>query len=301
MAFKDRTQEFNSVAENARTRSLNAQVKAPSSRKGGKNQRTQFAIAASQIGKDIFETSEKLNKLAKLAKKTTIFDDPEMEIEELTFIIKQNIQNLNKQIVALREFSKSKGSSNTQNEAHSDTIVSYLNSKLAGAMKDFKDTLQIRTENLKTLQERRQRLTGNNASSSLSPSKSPSDSVMYKTNALDSLPESTPRGDGHVALMMPAMQTQTEYTSSRVSAVENIERTIAELGGIFQQLASLVAEQGDMIQRIDDNIETSLVHVETGHDQLLKYLYGISSNRMLIVKLFLILIVFAVVFIVFFV
>jgi len=298
MAFKDRTQEFNSVAETARTKQSN--VKSSGGKKVIRNQRTQFAIIASQIGKDIFETSEKLNKLTKLAKKRSLFDDPAVEIEELTFIIKQNIVNLNKQIATLREFSKSKGASNKQNEAHSDTIVSYLNSKLAVTTKDFKDILQVRTENLKTQQERRQRFTGSNTAlaNTSTPPKSPSDSIMYKASALEDLQESPQRGDGHVALVI---QTQQDYTSSRVTAVENIERIMAELGGIFQQLASLVAQQGDMIARIDDNTTTTLDNVERGHDQLLKYLYNISSNRMLIVKLFLVLIVFAVIFIVFFV
>lgn len=36
---------------------------------------------------------------------------------------------------------------------------------------------------------------------------------------------------------------------SRSSAIESIEATIAELGGIFQQLAHMVAEQRDTVQR----------------------------------------------------
>jgi syntaxin 5 len=81
-----------------------------------------------------------------VAKKRTLFDDPAVEIEELTFIIKQNIQNLNQQIATLREYSKTQGTHNKQHEAHSDTIVNYLNSKLAVTAKDFKDILQVRTE-----------------------------------------------------------------------------------------------------------------------------------------------------------
>lgn len=36
---------------------------------------------------------------------------------------------------------------------------------------------------------------------------------------------------------------------TRTNAMESIESTIAELGGIFQQLASMVAEQRETIQR----------------------------------------------------
>lgn len=39
------------------------------------------------------------------------------------------------------------------------------------------------------------------------------------------------------------------HIQSRADAVLSIERTIVELQGIFQQLAHLVAEQGEIIQR----------------------------------------------------
>lgn len=80
-----------------------------------------------------------------MAKKGGLFDNPTVEIEELTFIIKQDIQNLNKQISLLKEFS-SKGSSNKQGETHSKTVINYLNFKLADTTKGFKDILQVRTE-----------------------------------------------------------------------------------------------------------------------------------------------------------
>lgn len=61
MTFNDRTQEFNAVAEAVRARQAN-----PKQFKNQKQQqRSQFILTASQIGKSIFETSEKLNKLSK--------------------------------------------------------------------------------------------------------------------------------------------------------------------------------------------------------------------------------------------
>ena len=40
-----------------------------------------------------------------------------------------------------------------------------------------------------------------------------------------------------------------EYVQSRATAMESIETTIVELGGIFQQLAHLVSEQEEQIKR----------------------------------------------------
>jgi syntaxin 5 len=39
------------------------------------------------------------------------------------------------------------------------------------------------------------------------------------------------------------------YLQSRSDAVQSIESTIVELGGIFQQLAVMVREQEEMVQR----------------------------------------------------
>ena len=40
-----------------------------------------------------------------------------------------------------------------------------------------------------------------------------------------------------------------DYIKSRATAMESIESTIVELGGIFQQLAHLVSEQEEQIKR----------------------------------------------------
>ena len=45
------------------------------------------------------------------------------------------------------------------------------------------------------------------------------------------------------------LDQQDEYVKSRATAMESIEQTIVELGGIFQQLAHLVSEQEEQIKR----------------------------------------------------
>jgi syntaxin 5 len=48
------------------------------------SQHSEFAKRASRIGLGIHSTSQKLAKLAQLAKRTSMFDDPAAEINELT-------------------------------------------------------------------------------------------------------------------------------------------------------------------------------------------------------------------------
>ena len=60
-----------------------------------------------------------------------------------------------------------------------------------------------------------------------------------------------------------------------------------------------VEEQGELAIRIDENVDETLSNVDSAQDQLLKYLNSVSSNRWLIMKIFFVLMVFLVVFVVF--
>lgn len=60
-----------------------------------------------------------------------------------------------------------------------------------------------------------------------------------------------------------------------------------------------VHEQGEMAMRIDENVEDALGNVDAGQAQLLRYLNTISSNRWLILKVFFVLMLFLVFFLVF--
>jgi syntaxin 5 len=89
------------------------------------------------------------------------------------------------------------------------------------------------------------------------------------------------------------------YATSRADAMQNVERTITELGGIFQQLATMVNEQGEMAIRIDENVEDVVMNVDQAQGELLKYLNYISNNRWLAMKVFGVLMAFLMFFIVF--
>lgn len=118
-----------------------------------------------------------------------------------------------------------------------------------------------------------------------------------------------PEGEGHVAIEMPTQSLQqlalmtaapdTAYLESRSAALQGIEATINELGTIYRQLATMIAEQGEQVQRIDMNIEHMHLNIERGQSELVKYLRSVSSNRWLMIKIFAVLIVFIIFFAVF--
>jgi syntaxin 5 len=323
MSWKDRTLEFAQIVDTMRQQKKMTKrpLLAHADGMASSVPRSQFAVAASQLGRQIHDTAQKLANLTKLAKNTSLFDDKTIEIHQLTHVIKQDITTLNTQIEALQNYVKTQKAlrKNKQTETHALGVVGSLKSELANTTKRFQKVLETRTENLKIQQEKRQQFTG--GSLALTKGKSVLHEASKPPRAFPNGVHSTNGVHGDVTIhlpddpsgggMMMGMQQQQQqkqtlltvqdsYIRSRTQAVENIGQTIIELQGIFTQLATIVAEQGEMMQRIDANISDSQANIDNAQAQLLKYLHSISGNRWLIAKIFLVLLVFIVLFVVFF-
>jgi len=96
----------------------------------------------------------------------------------------------------------------------------------------------------------------------------------------------------HQLLLMEEAQPTNTYIQERGQAIEAIERTINELGGIFGQLATMVSEQGEMLQRIDANTEDVVDNVQGAQRELLKYWNRVQGNRWLVAKMMGVLMIF---------
>lgn len=104
-------------------------------------------------------------------------------------------------------------------------------------------------------------------------------------------------------------RAQDQYLNQRSTAIETIESTVAELGQIFSQLATMIAVQGEQVTRIDADTEEIATNVSGAQGcaallaffdvgekteklnliglrnrELLRYYSSISSNRWLMMK-----------------
>ncbi|KAI8889018.1 t-SNARE [Backusella circina FSU 941] len=334
-SFRDRTQEFHSMCERMRQRShapstilerraLLSSPEMPSSPQAKHKQtRSEFSMMAAEISRNITSTAGKLEKLTKLAKRKTLFDDKPVEISELTFIIKQDIAKLNKQIAMLQDYTKHQKQTSKQQTEHTSNVVVALQSKLADTSMTFKDVLEIRTENMKMSKTKRDQFLFSSSEPSADnnmmnsplmksrrrgpenntphpPPSSSNDGAVIPVEQQEDEQESTLS----LGIPMISQQQQQEmlvmeqdrYIDHRSSAIESIESTIAELGSIFQQLATMVAEQRETVQRIDQNTDDIEMNVMGAQRELLKYYTSISSNRWLFFKIFATIIIFFLVF-----
>jgi syntaxin 5 len=190
MPIQDRTKEFRACVESIRNRSTvrprGPESKQPLLANGKTSNKSDFSRMASAIGKDIGSTTIKLGKLAqrmsclvllqtmltcvqlqnekpcltigqsKLACVSLVILSGDMDLtfrfQELTFVIKQDIASINKQIAALQTFIKqrnaqgSKSPEGKQIDEHNHNVVMLLQSKLATTSMTFKDVLEVRTQ-----------------------------------------------------------------------------------------------------------------------------------------------------------
>ncbi|KAJ0031782.1 hypothetical protein Pint_13117 [Pistacia integerrima] len=107
-----------------------------------------------------------------VAKRTSVFDDPTLEIQELTAVVKQDISALNSALVDLQFLCNSQnesGNISSDTTTHSTTVVENLKNRLMGATKEFKKVLTMRAENLKVHENRRQLFSSTASKESTNP------------------------------------------------------------------------------------------------------------------------------------
>ncbi len=229
-----------------------------------------------------------------MAKRKALFDDKPVEIAELTYVIKQDLSAINAQISSLQAFVRQSSGKKDESAEHSKNVVVMLQGKLADVSVGFKEVLEVRTKNIQASRQRTEKFVSGVRPSSPPSALQASHSPLYQT------PSSTPKppqsdllsieppsqGSSQQQLALMEEGGANTYIAARSDAIEAIEKTITELGGIFHQLASMVGEQTEMIQRIDHDTQDVVANVEGGQRELLKYWGRVSSNRWLFVKMF---------------
>jgi len=282
MGVVDRTDEFRQILREAAAKSG-----------GGLNFETtpqatsELNRWSAEIGSEIHETSQKVGELRKMSKQKGIFNDKTNQIQVLTHTVKQQIQVLNQKIEALESKSKSSGK-NKSYQAHASTLVETLKTRLLQVTKEFKDALEDRTKALEQQDIRRQ-MYSSGAGAAANP-------FAGRGKPTPSGNAEDLEGGGGGAR---AMSMQQGYHSSRAEAVQSVQKTIGELAQMFQKMAVMVTAQEEMIQRIDHDLDDTLDNATKAQDNLLQYFHYISSNRALIIKVFLILIFFVIFFVIF--
>lgn len=257
------------------------------------SRRSNFARLAAVVGRDIEATSIKLAKLTKLAQRRTLFDDPTFHIQELTSTIKSDLNELNGKLDTLSKINDSSKLKSQANQ-HSVTVVKSLRGRLGNTAEGFKSVLKLRTASLAAQQDRRQHFSSSSQQTG-GGFQAASTSVALDLGMGSAGHNANGMGgnmDGEQRLAQVRKPGENSYQHARANAVRQVESTIVELGEIFNQLATMVSEQGEMVERIDANVEDTATNMRAGTNQLIVYYNSIAGNRTLMLKISAVLLVF---------
>lgn len=301
--------------------------------------RAAFHQLTLDISKGIHDSSLSLSKLTKLVKQQGLFDDPTEEINKIIYKVKQDLNELNFKCDAAQQNvdeRKKSYSDNTQVNAHSTSVVSQLKSSLMSATKDFKTALEIRSSKMKDTQSRKNQISGvgmlspmrqlaqqvkggdgntaeKSSSSAALPTPYTRQSVNVKggangvfspyeessNNAFASPQRGNQHQDQQQHQLLLAPPVSVQYYESREMAVNEVEKTIGELGTLFKRLGSMLMEQQELVERIDEDVENAVSTADKAQTLLQKQYEAVSSNRALYTKLISILLLFIVFFAIF--
>ena len=164
---------------------------------------------------------------------------------------------------------------------HRAAVLAYLRLRAATLSDDYRTALQTRTRSLKEQQRRR-------PTPALSPT--PADNgirqragaAAWHSDDSEGASEAVGIDLGAAAL---AQEPVTTAAAARVRAVRQAESSLAQLQTMFTQVAGLLADQGEMLQHIDHNIDRTVLYVDDAHSILARQLAAVKRNRGLIAKL----------------
>lgn len=303
MRGRDRTAEFIATVNSKREKpqflqqrqsanGLTRQQQLQANKLAGDPQYRELMRVSQKCSYQIKDSCEKLERLTNLVRSGTVLDDG--ELNRLISDIRADIGETKGQLDYMQSSCEPK-------QKHTENIVTILHRKLANVTSNFKSTLEMRSRSVQ------QRFARNEVFSNPTPSTS-SGQKPYQSNRPGVLDMSNPNslvpfqhGPMHLQSQQQTQLLMNDQIdlSERADKMQLIESTIVELGTVFNQLATIVQDQGETITRIDMNISETTANVEMAHDALLRYFNSINSNRWLILKVFGVLFFFFIIFVVF--
>ena len=246
-----------------------------------------FSKKASTISKQIHTTSMKLQTLSQqLRRSNGLFGHSIEDINKLTFSIKSDITFLNRQLELLEVSSQrttNSSQSGKQMKEHHAHIVGQLQKGLLKTTKGFQGVLASRSETMKAQSDRRVKF-GQHKSNSLGR---PINFRRHEERMAMSSKGNIESDEAVKNLTQTRLMVREQnYLQARATAVAEMEEHITDLGHIFVRLNDMVIEQEKDIERIDDNLAIAESNASMAHTELLKYLNSVQGNRMLIAKVF---------------
>jgi syntaxin 5 len=141
----DRTAEFFAIAD-ARCKQRG---RAPATRQ--RAAKTPFGETAQRLGRALHATEARTSRLQKLACKSSLFDDPAAEINEINLAVRRELSGA---ATGLDALGSAKRPGSNQFAAHADALLAWLRARMAAVTSDFQAALKQREATISAKESR---------------------------------------------------------------------------------------------------------------------------------------------------
>ena len=248
----------------------------------------------SRLFREIKEIESRLEQLLSLSKKSSSFNNSHLKFSSAIMNIKQSLVDAESE---MKKISKDiKLSINNFSRQIISNSLDILNQKISELSNKFQKFLQAQAENIRRIEKRKNNFTNNNSTKKLN---------NYNEYTMNFGSEKNDDEDEDVLLNITG-QTQTRIKkdeqnySYRLNAAQGIEKMMGEISGMTNRLSQMVYEHSLMIENIGQNTDIALGNVERGSKEVKEILENVKGNRALLLRIFLIVIVVSVIYILFF-
>ncbi|TIB06365.1 hypothetical protein E3P96_00517 [Wallemia ichthyophaga] len=237
--------------------------------------RSTFSTLSFKVSRDIQSTTSKLQKLTQLINRKSLFDDKQLEINELTYIIKQDLADLNSQISQLQS-TLNQSNQNSQHSQHQSNVVISLQNTLANTSFSFKDVLELRTQNIKKSKQRTEKFSTISNKDTNQDFKQ-SDSPLYTNNIPSSSTHKRRQRNSDVLALdldEPNTTNQQSQQMSMIAHNEMLHEYVASNN--IQEIQQAPYEQIDLVD--DSGLTPLALAVKLSNIQAVDILLSKNAN-----------------------
>ena len=244
-----------------------------------------------RILRQIDEVNSNIDHITTQSKKSSAFNDQHLKFASATGSIKNNLKEIENEMKIFQLKDMKNNIFNKFEKVIVNNSFDVLNNKTSILTRKFKKFLQIQTDLIKKVEERKNRLS-RTKKPNLNPNKSYNEFI--NTNNTN---------DDEDILLNMAGQIQENkketYYQSRLNNVQMIEKTMSEISSMMNRLGQMTYSHSLMIDNIKLNTDITYDNVESGAKEIRYMVDDVKGNRALLIKIFLIIIVVSVVYILF--
>lgn len=241
---------------------------APRQRTPALRKPTPFSAAARDVNQRLVHASESIAAIRSLMRSGNILGQDDAQIRDLIVSLNRDLGEINDRIKSIEQMKSQ--------PQHAFNVAQSLRRSLAALTEDFNAIVRERSENIQRITKRRQ----NYGAAGYAP-------TAFSTSYSSA---------GEVEVQMQSTAAE-EQQRERYDMVRSVEQSINEISQMYVRLSEILAAQDYDVFRIDANTEEALTSVQKGHAQLVNYYNRIKGNKCLMLKIFLVIFVFSLVFI----